>query len=260
MTKFIPKVEYKPFEIAGTVNVMSFRKRLRVEILAKLYEQNEMSISDLAEAVGVRWETIERIVKQLDEEKYVTAKKMEVFPFEIVVTLTERGRGVASEVALGDRSKLGTPERLLSTILYAVGGEVKGATKLEKLVFLLQEEFGVPLKDFFKYFAYLHGPYSPEVMKSSYVLAYYGYIDIREEVYVLEVEGEKERVLRLFRLTDKGQDFAKELFEKLPEDVKEKLVCLKRFNNMTTRQLLDYVYAKYPKFAKKYTKLDKWVY
>lgn len=237
---------------------MSFRKRLRAETLSKLYEQKEMSVSELAEAVGVRWETVERIANQLAREDYVTVKKMETFPFKKIVTLTERGREVASELVLEDRSKLGTPERLLSTVIYAVGGEVKGATKLEKLVFLLEKEYGVPLKDFFRYFAYLYGPYSPEVMRSSYILAYYHFIDIKEEVYVLDVEGEKERVLRVFRLTDKGRDFAEELLEKLPEEVKEKLVKLRRFNNMTTRQILDYVYAKYPEF-KKYTKLDKWL-
>jgi DNA-binding MarR family transcriptional regulator len=239
---------------------MTLRERLKAEVLIQLYQKSGLSISALSDAVGVRWETIERIVNQLVKERLVIMTKKETFPFEKVVNLTERGKKVAAEMALEDRGKLGVSERLLLAILYAVGGEVKGATKLEKLIFLLQEELGVPIKDFFKYFAYLHGPYSPDVMKSSYILAYYGFIDVNEEVYVQEIEGEKERVLRVFRLKEgKGEDFARELFESLPKEIKEKLERLRRFNNMTTRELLDYVYAKYPKFAKKYTKLDRWL-
>lgn len=234
---------------------MSLRKRLRAEILSKLYEQSEMSISDLAQAIGVRWETIEGRVNKLAQEGYLTVEKMKTFPFKKNVYLTERGRKVASELVLGDRSKLKTPELLLLTILHAVGGIIKGATKLEKLVFLLEREYGVPLKDFFKYFKYLYGPYSPDVMRSSYILAYYYFINIDEKVYPRDVKGEKEWVLRIFRLTDKGRDFAKELYDDLDKEIKEKIFELRRFNKMSTREILDYVYAKYPEFKKR-TKLD----
>ena len=43
-------------------------------------------------------------------------------------------------------------------------------------------------------------------------------------------------------LTVKGKDFAEELFGRLPEEIGEKLVKLRRFNNMTTRPVLDNVY------------------
>lgn len=237
---------------------MPLRDRLLVDLLKLLYSTGKgFTVYELAKATNVRWETVHRAIRELEERGLVeSSRRSERFPFRIIVKLTEEGKKVAKELSLEKRSKLGLGERLLLTIIWAVGGEVKGTTKLEKLPFLLEREYGVPLKDFYKYFAYLHGPYSPEVIKASIILAYYNFINIREEVYPSKVEGEKELILRVYELTEEGKDFAKELFENLPDDVKAKMINLKRFAQMTTKELLNYVYTKYPEF-KKYTTLDR---
>ncbi|RLI44813.1 hypothetical protein DRO69_06555 [Candidatus Bathyarchaeota archaeon] len=92
---------------------MSFRDRLRVEILSELYERDWMSISDLAGAVGVHWKTVQRLVNQLDKDGYVSISKMETFPFTVKAYLTERRRQLASDIFSIGEGKLGKADRLL---------------------------------------------------------------------------------------------------------------------------------------------------
>ena len=218
-------------------------------------EKEEFSYLKLAKILDVQWQTVENVLDELEKLGHVKLSKMERFPFKRTANLTEGGRKFASELFAIDESEIGLSEKLLLIIFYAVGGEIKGTTKLEKLPFLLERDFGVKLGDIIQYFPYLYGPYSIDVMQSINVLVYHRLVDIDEKVYISEVEGDRERIYRIHTLTPKGEDLAKSLFQRLPSELKERLVKLRVHAKKTTSELLKYVYTKYPKF-KKYTKLD----
>ena len=235
---------------------MGLRAEVRRKVLYRLL-RGPASISEIAGLFDVKWETAEGLVKLLEEKGLVAREREGRFPFRTVVRLTERGMKVAEELLSEEWSKLGPQERLLLALLYALGGEVRGATRLEKLVFLLENE-DEPSPKRFHFFACLHGPYAPEVMKATYVLAYHGLIDIIEEV-VRRPEGDEEVVRKTFKLTDRGRLYAEKVFSGMPRGLKERLEGLRRFNEMPLPQLLDYVYSKYPDLCRKYTTLDRWI-
>jgi DNA-binding MarR family transcriptional regulator len=237
---------------------MPLRDMLYKDALKLLYEKGgeKLTVVAMARALNVQWQTLKRVLDEYVKSGHVEIRKIEKFPFEMVVTLTEEGRKLASELFSSEESKLSPAEKMLLTIIYSVGGEVKGATKLEKLPFLLERDYGVPLSKIYKYFAYLHGPYSKEVTKAVNVLVYYGLIDVDEKVYRYDVDEDKERVIRIYMLTPKGKSLAESIFKRLPNEWKEKMRMLKIPAGKTTKELLDYVYAKYPEFKKR-TTLDK---
>lgn len=236
---------------------MPLRDRLRSDIVKYLYENSgdSVSIQTIAEKLAVRWETVERILYDLTENGYVNYAKTQTFPFRFVVSLTSKGRKVAFDLSSPDYEKLGLGELLLLLIIHVAGGQIAGTTKLEKLPFLLEHDFNVRLEEIFNYFPYFYGPYSRDVIKSINTLAYCGFVDIRERVYPLETDGDKERIAREYRLTNKGVDFAETLFRKLPDEFQRRIVKLRPFAAKTTRELLKYVYSKYPEM-KKYSRLD----
>lgn len=234
---------------------MPLRDRLRLDALKLLYEKGESYISTIAEILNVRWETAQKLVDELSKDNYVIKIKKTNFPFNWVVTLTEKGRKHAYKLFSADADKLGKAEVLLLLIIYVIDGVVKGATKLEKLPFLLEREMRVSLKDVFKYVPYLHGPYSGgAITESMRKLEHYGFVNMKERV--VDVSGDKEGVMRIYELTQKGKDLAKDFFNKLPGELKDRFASLRPYAKMPVEELKIHVYSKYPEF-KKYTKLDE---
>ena len=188
-------------------------------------------------------------------------EKEDRFPFRKTVSLTDAGKAFAAELLSWEDTeksiKLQPTDVMLLVIMYAVGEEVKGATKLEKLPFLLEKECGVKVDHLFKYFPYLHGPYSPKVMEAAYRLAYFKLIEMEERV--VGVGTNEEHTMRVYRLTPKGRDLAVKIFKSLPDEHQKALLRLRDFNRLPLRELLKYVYTKYPE-VKKYTKLDEFLY
>ena len=237
---------------------MPLRDRLREEMLRVLYEEEKEGISVLtmAKILNVHWQTAKKMLEELVRMGFVTISKKGEFPFKITASLTKEGESFAFELFSTDEGKLSLTERLLLIIIYVVGGEVRGTTKLEKLPFLLERDFKVELGDIFKHSPYLYGPYSTRVIDAVNSLQYNSLLNVNERVYRFEVEGDKERVIRIYTLTLKGNELAKSMFQKLPEELKKRLVKLRSHAQKSTKRLLDYVYTKYPEF-KKYTTLDE---
>ena len=73
-----------------------------------------------------------------------------------------------------------------------------------------------------------------------------GFISVDEEIVGVTSNGE-EVIHRVYKLTLKGEDVAKEYFEKIPEKTREALRDLKRFNEMPLKRLNDYCAVKYGK-------------
>lgn len=170
---------------------------------------------------------------------------------------------------------------LLLALLYAgdtaesgIASPVVGITRLEKLIFLAKIEQGL-LKDAaddqdFHFVPFRMGPWTQEVYDETDFLESLGLL-IREERAGVSVEDEahndelfsdllldkyqsspmsRNEATDAFELTAAGKNKATEIWSRLSNDEKQKLIGLKRkFNNMNLRQFLRYVYKKYPEYT-----------
>lgn len=129
-------------------------------------------------------------------------------------------------------------------LLYAQGNSekinepIEGSIKLMKELFLLEKEFGMNI---FGFIAYDLGPCSFQV-----------YVDIdslKEEGFVNE-SSNKGKKHKTYSLSQHGINITEKLFEDLDNDVKSKILKIKKeFNSMNTHNLIVYVYKNYPEFT-----------
>jgi uncharacterized protein YwgA len=144
------------------------------------------------------------------------------------------------------------PTSLLVLLLYSPGATgrpnepIKGKTRMQKLMFLTLQDRAVKpeVKEEMKYFAHKAGPFSPdlwdnlEFLRLAKVVDDYGYLEERDEN------------LQEFKLSEKGM----RLVEQLRKEVDPKLLTFLQqlkteYNNMPLRELLKYVYARFPEYA-----------
>jgi len=154
--------------------------------------------------------------------------------------------------------------QLITLLLYVqgstgqIGEEIVGKTRLMKLIFLLLKEMNLEqnISDETSFEPYKYGPFDSEV---------YDLIDALSELNVLgenppdrhaakddeEEEVESYDASTKFRLTDFGCLRAKELIDKTPKEIVDKLVKVKTiYGRMPLVELLHYVYNKYPDYAR----------
>jgi len=136
-----------------------------------------------------------------------------------------------------------------------------GITRLEKLVFLAEQETELPKlipEGGFSFQAYNYGPYSREIYQAVELLEEAGLLteervsvsnalDEMEEISI--VLDEQEGVERRFHLTEDGKTVARFLLAQ-HQKVSDLLTGIKdRYAAMPLRQLIRYVYTRYPKYA-----------
>lgn len=161
---------------------------------------------------------------------------------------------------------------LLMVLLYAPGGTgkvaepVAGITRLQKLVFLLKQGEGpeaiVESASEFVYKPFKMGPFSQELYRDLDVLKSLGLLRTRKLEYLItdddddadadDESGPQERVVEstLFELSERGVRAGRDLFDGLKRRDREGLVEFKTFfNAIPLRQLLIFVYQKYPKYT-----------
>jgi hypothetical protein len=156
----------------------------------------------------------------------------------------------------------------------AFGSPVVGITRLEKLIFLakIQEsllEHATDEEDF-HFVPFRMGPWTQEVYDEIDFLESIGLLD-KEKRGEVSVEDEahndelfsdllldkyqsnpisRNEATDAFQLTPAGRKKASEIWARLSNDEKQKLIGLKRkFNMMNLRQFLRYVYKKYPEYT-----------
>lgn len=230
----------------------TLRKSKTAEILLRLLEGPKY-IRELLSEVGGSAQTVEMRVQELLKEGLVVEEEWEAWPFRKMLKLTDRGKDIArllkvEESFFAVEKKVVAkelPERgkWLLALLHAMGGTISGATRLQKLLFLLKREKGVETP--YTFTPYMFGPHSPDVLDDTVDLELVGYINIKKEVSEQTVTGDCV-ISRKYELTTEGAGAAKEAYEKLPEDQKAALSALKQFNEMKLTELLNYVYTKYP--------------
>jgi uncharacterized protein YwgA len=167
-----------------------------------------------------------------------------------------------------DQIKVETAMDILLVLLYGRNHQrIAGITKLEKLVYLLEKETSLNelIARNFKYEPYHFGPYSAEVLDNIGALEALDLVKatlVPSKSYVEEadrdqvgaqveesdanvVEGNKN--MEVYELTDDGIKVANALFHSLDPQKQKEITELKdRFNDANLRQLLRYVYRKYP--------------
>lgn len=147
------------------------------------------------------------------------------------------------------------------------GEAVRGITRLDKLLYLIIKEtsFGDAIEDEFKFEAYDYGPYSSEIYDAVETLKDVGLLTVKTEEFgdyweisdaetiereVTSDEGRtplSERKLEIYSLSDSGMKAGKKLFDCLTPEEKKGLKKIKeKFNPMPLRELVKYVYKKYP--------------
>lgn len=143
-----------------------------------------------------------------------------------------------------------------------------GITRLEKLLFLLEQEtqFTRDIAEPFTFEAYYYGPYSRDVYSAVDVLKALRLLEERQ-IDVgsgLDVGEESEAfdardinqdgpfIERQLQLTEDGKAVAQVLSTRVSPEGKNALTEVKdRFGAMPLRQLLRYVYSRYPEYAEK---------
>jgi len=143
-----------------------------------------------------------------------------------------------------------------------------GITRLEKLIFLLEQEteFEKEVAEPFTFEPYHYGPYSAAVYSAVDFLRAMRLIDerqvdvssgldISEEAEALDqsdLNPDSPYIERQLILTGDGKAVAKVLSTRVSSSGKEALTEIKdRYGSMPLRQLLRYVYSRYPEFAER---------
>lgn len=161
--------------------------------------------------------------------------------------------------------------KTILALLYATGAsgrtfeEIKGRTKLEKLLFLLEKK-GFPIQDY-HFEAFDFGPCSMELYDDIEVLTGYNWVQIKEWKYedvidIMDVEEHghelHEKKIEIFTLKNKGKEKGKRAFDSLNNRQQELIIGIKReFNDKTLIEILRHVYKTYPEIARKSRIRDK---
>jgi hypothetical protein len=175
--------------------------------------------------------------------------------------------GVCTLAPMADKSPLEIDDAIV-LLLGAPGtdrkGYLEGVTRLEKLIFLLERE--TPARDWLTekadFRSYRFGPFSSKVYAAADTLAAAKIIkdsastapsseDRWESVNALvDAQDVDPYTTRTFELTERGDKYYAALLKELPPSAEQTLGQFKRkFARMPLRQLVRYVYERYPQFT-----------
>lgn len=143
-------------------------------------------------------------------------------------------------------------------------GRIEGVTRLEKLAFLIEKEDKPAwLTEHGDFISHNFGPFSAKIYTAVDTLAAAGLVhdsgslaDSTEDAWETEhVIGERPSdpyATRNFELTELGERYYDALIRELPPTVSKELQDFKlRFAGLPLRQLIRYVYERYPDFTDK---------
>lgn len=231
-------------------NMDSIRGGRSSEILLSLVEKPK-NVQEILASVGGSATTLQGRIEELLQDGLIREDVLKQFPFTRKLSLTNKGKVLVGLIKKVNMSLKGpipkTREKWLLSLIYGLNG-VKGATRLEKLSFLLSEELKAVDGEYYDFVAEKYGPYSKDIIDDVSELDDIGLIEINWTP--VELDKPNEEVKRMdFKLTDLGSDVTKDVFDDLPNKTKEAISSLKKFNEMKLDDLLDYVHKKYPKYC-----------
>lgn len=147
----------------------------------------------------------------------------------------------------------------------ALQNRIEGITRLEKLIFLLEREtaVGEQLTENSEFVSHNFGPFSEKVYQAVEVLVAAGLLQDSAELSsstedsweIEEIVGTRQAnpyATRNFDLTERGRRYYAALIQDLPKGTETILSDFKgRFGTRPLRQLIRYVYKKYPAYTEK---------
>ncbi|CQH55209.1 uncharacterized protein HHUB_2199 [Halobacterium hubeiense] len=140
-------------------------------------------------------------------------------------------------------------------ILFYFAEQVRGVTKLQKLLFLIEQEteFFEEYEDdvAFEFAPYKMGPFSEAVYSELEFLLQLSAIESEPlDSPHLGDESQSDLGNKKFSITPKGEKIASELVGQLEPEYRDELENLvTEYNSMSLTELLQYVYSTYPDFA-----------
>lgn len=141
---------------------------------------------------------------------------------------------------------------------------IRGAIRLQKMVFILKHEYKVSKRSFtallFK--AHRFGMYSAGIQDDVIMLMNLGLIDTDRDEYALDfIENEDQDIQQPveYRLTSKGVQFVEKIIVETKKQDPERTAKIleacedvkAKFNGVDVKDLLRYVYQKYPEYIVK---------
>jgi len=134
-------------------------------------------------------------------------------------------------------------QKVLLAVLYSYNTIQKASppiTMLMKYMFLLQQEKGLELE--YAFVPYKFGPFSKEVYEDVEAL--------EKEMLVVHPKKSKNIEKQETALDEDASDDIEAILATLPEDNKKAVgELIEKYGSMGFRELMDYVYTKYPEFA-----------
>lgn len=137
-------------------------------------------------------------------------------------------------------------KELLALLFYLAGGVIRGAARLQKMVFLVQKELGI---GGFKFTASKYGPWSKELEELVLELAKRGEVTIEEHV-TSELQEQPAKVYRANEpFIEQGREIFKSLLRSNPAFALMLHKKVRVYATLPITYLLAYVYKKYPEYT-----------
>lgn len=227
----------------------SLRRPKGVDVLLALSE-GPKQLGELQTELGGDPSIIEQRIQDLLSVGLVRERKdvLDAWFYGRIFDLSEKGREIARTIKL-QRSLLElTPSESgrdwILALLHASGGKIRGRLRIQKLMFLLKHGYKIEVP--YNFIPYAYGPYCADIFEDLTELKEEGLVGIRGEGSELHEMAEDPKTMSFF-LTEKGKEEASRVYRKLPSETRMALIALNaRFNRMSLRDLIRYVYENYP--------------
>ena len=231
-------------------------ERKALEIL-RLLEIRPLHIRGLHRQVGGSLTTVVQRVDELvkaglvDQTDVGNRRVLRLTPKGKVVLAMLKGMGMAPEEKRVERINITGRAKWILFLLYALGGRIKGNTRLEKLLFLLSKKFKIIESGVYEFRPYLFGPFSAQILSDARALQSMGLIEIEDEAFEAHDMSDFIYIRKSYRLTPEGVKISRKVYEQLitKSNIRKVLPELRKFNSMPLHELLDYVYREFPEYA-----------
>jgi len=234
-------------EVSGVI------ERKALEIL-NLLEKKPLHIRGLHRQVGGSLTTVVQKVNELVKAGLVDQTDV---GNRRVLRLTPRGKAVLAMLRSMlpeekvERINIAGRAKWILFLLYALGGRIKGSTRLEKLLFLLSKKLKIIENGVYEFRPYLFGPFSAQILSDARGLESMGLIEIEDEAFEAHDMSDFIYIRKSYRLTPEGVKIARKVYEQLitRSNIRKVLPELRKFNSMPLHELLDYIYREFPEYA-----------
>jgi uncharacterized protein YwgA len=141
------------------------------------------------------------------------------------------------------KSRMLDPVSFILACIFWAGGIIKGKTRLQKIIFLLQQELGITI---FEFKPYRFGPFSSQLNEIIDSLLNQGLLQMQKSKF----SSLEEKSIEIVSLTNEGIAKAEQVIESLDNVTRiTARILAKHYAMVPLTYLIAYIYAKYPDFT-----------